>query len=178
MVVEDLVFGYSSFDLKDSKNKEPIDLNISKYLKHKPPILLIDKILELDPGVKTKTSLELNEDKWFFNCHYPEYPVMPGTLLLEAMSQTMTLAITSINQHNDELEGLPLLSKINNVKFKKEALPGLKLIMNAQINSSKRGIVKGDVKCESDGNLICSCDMTIVIPNAVKKLSNHIRRKK
>ena len=177
-IVEDLVFGYSSFDLKDSKNKEPIDLNISKYLKHKPPILLIDKILELDPGVKTKTSLELNEDKWFFNCHYPEYPVMPGTLLLEAMSQTMTLAITSINQHNDELEGLPLLSKINNVKFKKEALPGLKLIMNAQINSSKRGIVKGDVKCESDGNLICSCDMTIVIPNAVKKLSNHIRRKK
>ena len=164
--------------MKDSKNKEPIDLNISKYLKHKPPILLIDKILELDPGVKTKTSLELNEDKWFFNCHYPEYPVMPGTLLLEAMSQTMTLAITSINQHNDELEGLPLLSKINNVKFKKEALPGLKLIMNAQINSSKRGIVKGDVKCESDGNLICSCDMTIVIPNAVKKLSNHIRRKK
>ena len=154
------------------------DKRISQYLKHKPPILFVDEIIELKPGIKSRTNLKLSKDKWFFKCHYPDYPVMPGTLVLEAMSQTMTLAVTSMDEFTDEWGGLLLLSSITNVKFKKEALPGLELIMTAKIDSFKRGIVKGNIKCEADGKLICSCVMTIVIPNAVKQLSNQIRREK
>ena len=170
-IIEDIVWGYSS-------DSEVRDTEVSKYLKHKPPILLVDKILELEPGIESRTSLKLSEDKWFFKCHYPDYPVMPGTLLVEAMSQTITLTVTSMDEFSDEWGGLLLLSSINNVKFKKEALPGLELIMTAKIDSFKRGIVKGNIKCDADGELICSCEMTIVIPNAVKQFSNQIRREK
>ena len=170
-IIEDIVGGYSN-------DNEVIDTEVSKYLKHKPPILLVDKILDLEPGIESRASLKLSEDKWFFNCHYPDYPVMPGTLLVEAMSQTMTLVITSMDEFSDEWGGPLLLSSITNVKFKKEALPGIELIMTAKIDSFKRGIVKGNIKCKTDGELICSCEMTIVIPNAVKQLSNQIRKEK
>ena len=102
---------------------------------------------------------------------------MPGTLLLEAMSQTMTLTVTSMDEFIDNWGGLLLLSGITDVKFKKEALPGIELLMTAKIETFKRGIVKGNIKCEADGDLVCSCIMTIVIPNAIKQLSNQIGRK-
>ena len=177
-IIEDIVLGYSNDNYECAKDNEVIDTEVSKYLKHKPPILLVEKILDLEPGIECKASLKLSKDKWFFKCHYPDYPVMPGTLLLEAMSQTMTLVVTSMDEFSDEWGGLLLLSSINNVKFKKEALPGLELIMTAKIDSFKRGIVKGNIKCEADGEPICSCVMTIVIPNALKQLSNQIRREK
>ena len=176
-IIEDIVWGFSNDNYECANDNEVIDTEVSKYLKHKPPILLVDKILDLEPGIECKASLKLSKDKWFFKCHYPDYPVMPGTLLLEAMSQTMTLAVTSMDEFSDEWGGLLLLSSITNVKFKKEALPGLELIMTAKIDSFKRGIVKGNIKCEADEELICSCAMTIVIPNAVKQLSNQIKRK-
>ena len=173
----DIIVGIvSGFELSND-NGIP-DKRISQYLKHKPPILFVDEIIELKPGIESRTNLKLSKDKWFFKCHYPDYPVMPGTLVLEAMSQTMTLAVTSMDEFSDEWGGLLLLSSITNVKFKKEALPGLELIMTAKIDSFKRGIVKGNIKCEADGEPICSCIMTIVIPNAVKQLSNQIRREK
>ena len=172
-IIEGIVSG---FELSND-NGIP-DKRIAQYLKHKPPILFVDEIIELKPGIESRTNLKLSKDKWFFKCHYPDYPVMPGTLVLEAMSQTMTLAVTSMDEFSDEWGGLLLLSSITNVKFKKEALPGLELIMTAKIDSFKRGIVRGNIKCEADGELICSCVMTIVIPNAVKQLSNQIRREK
>ena len=166
----------SGFELSND-NSNP-DKRISQYLRHTPPILFVDEIIELKPGIESQTKLKLSKDRWFFKCHYPDYPVMPGTLVLEAMSQTMTLAVTSMDEFSDEWGGLLLLSGIDNVKFKKEALPDLELIMTAKIDSFTRGIIKGNIKCEADGELICSCIMTIVIPNVIKQLSNQIMRKK
>ena len=74
--------------------------------------------------------------------------------------------------------GILLLSSISNAKFKKEALPGLELIMSAKIDSFKRGIIKGNIICESKGELVCSSDMTIIIPNAIKQFSNSITKDK
>ena len=91
-----------------------------------------------------------------FQLSLPRLPqIMPGTLLLEAMSQTMTLSVTSMDEFSDEWGGLLLLSGITDVKFKKEALPGIDLLITSKIESFKRGIVKGNIKCEADGELIC-----------------------
>lgn len=177
-IIEEIVAGYSKNNFEHPIDNQIIDTEVSKYLKHKPPILLVDKILDLEPGILSRTSLKLENDKWFFDCHYPDYPVMPGTLLVEAMSQTMSLAITSMDEFVDKWSGLLLLSSISNVKFKKEALPGIKLIVTAKIESIKRGIAKGNIKCEANAELICSSSMTIVIPNAIKQLSNQIRKEK
>lgn len=177
-IIEGIVSGFATDESESCDDNFATDERILRYLRHKPPILLVDKVLELNPGVESRTSLKLSEEKWFFKCHYPDYPVMPGSLLLEAMSQTMTLVVTSMDKFNEEWGGILLLSGISNVKFIREALPGVELIMLAEINSFKRGIVKGNIRCEADGDLICSCEMTIVIPNAVKQFSNSMKGNK
>ncbi len=170
-IIEEIV---SEFELIDDDTIQ--DKRIFKFLKHKPPILLIDDIIDLQPGIQAQTSLKLRKDKWFFKCHYPDYPVMPGTLILEAMSQTMTLAITSMAEFSDKWEGVLLISGITDVKFMKEASPDDKMIITAKIVSFKRGIIKGNIKCNVNGNQICSCVMTIVLPSVITQLSNQIRR--
>lgn len=176
-IIEEIVSGYGSGKFEGCNNNYEPDEKVSRYLRHTPPILLVDKVLELKPGIESRTSLKLSKDKWFFKCHYPDYPVMPGSLLLEAMSQTMTMVVTSMEEFNKEWGGILLLSKISNAKFSKEALPDLELIMSAKIDSFKRGIVKGNIRCEAEGELICKCEMTIIIPNAVKQFSNLMIKK-
>jgi enoyl-[acyl-carrier protein] reductase II len=177
-IIDSIVSDFPSIGIDNCKEITFPDTRISQYLRHVPPILLVDKILDIKPGIECRTSLKLNEDKWFFKCHYPDYPVMPGSLLVEAMSQTMTMVVTSMDEFNKDWGGILLLSSISNAKFKKEALPGLELIMSAKIDSFKRGIIKGNIICESKGELVCSCDMTIIIPNAIKQFSNSITKDK
>ena len=176
-IIEGIVSGFGMDEFEGGDVNSAPDEIISRYLRHMPPILLVDKVLELKPGIESRTSLKLNEDKWFFNCHYPDYPVMPGTLLLEAMSQTMTLVVTSMDNFNEEWGGVLLLSSISNAKFLREALPGVELIMSAKIDSFTRGIVNGNIRCETNEGHICACEMTIVIPNAVKLYSNLMKRR-
>ena len=177
-IIDSIVSSFASVDIDDCKETILPDERISQYLRHVPPILLVDKILDIKPGIECRTSLKLNEDKWFFKCHYPDYPVMPGSILVEAMSQTMTMVVTSMDEFNKNWGGILLLSSIGNAKFKKEALPGFELIMSAKIDSFKRGIIKGNIICESEGELICTCEMTIIIPNAINQFSNSITKDK
>jgi len=175
-IIDSMVSSFPSLDIDRCKETIYPDERISQYLRHVPPILLVDKILDIKPGIECSTFLKLSKDKWFFNCHYPDYPVMPGSLLVEAMSQTMTMVVTSMDEFNKEWGGTLLLSSISNAKFKKEALPGFDLIMSAKIDSFKRGVIKGNVICESEGELICTCEMTIIIPNAMRQFSNSITK--
>lgn len=177
-IIENIVYSHAIDDIDIFKDATIVDDRISQFLKHTPPILLVDKIIQLKPGIECITCLKLNNDKWFFKCHYPDYSVMPGSLLLEAMSQTMTILVTSMENFNKEYGGVLLLSSISNAKFRKEALPGMELLMTAKIDSFKRGIVKGKIHCESERSLICSCEMTIIIPNAVKQFSNSLIKDK
>lgn len=171
-IVESVVSEFLSQSIKLASKKELFDLNLRDYLRHEPPFLLIDKILILKPGIESVTSLRLHRDKWFFNYHYPDYPVMPGSLLIEAMSQALTMIITSMDEFKLKWDGILLLSNINSVFFRKEALPGLNLVFTAKVDSFKRGIVKGSISCKSEDDLICSSEMTLVIPSAVKQFSN------
>jgi len=119
-IIEGIVSSFSTNEIDLYKDTVVSDERISQYLRHTPPILLVDKILELKPGIECRTSLKLSKDKWFFKCHYPDYSVMPGSLLVEAMSQTMTMVVTSMDEFNKEWGGILLLSSISNAKFKKE----------------------------------------------------------
>lgn len=168
-IIDDIILGYSNIDYEFSNTSDLVAPAVSKYLKHKLPILLVDKILHLEPGAECTTSLKLNDDRWFFKCHYPDYPIMPGTLLLEAMSQAMVITITSMDNHIEDLGVGVLLNQIINSKFIKEAIPGMELIIHAKIKSLKRGIAHGIMHCESDGELICFSEQKIVIPAQMPK---------
>lgn len=103
---------------------------IQKILPHRPPMLLVDKILEIEP-FKSATGLKnitMNEPQ--FLGHFPDNPIMPGVLLLEAMAQVGGIALL----YAEEYRGLvPLFGGMDNIKFKKPVVPGDQLITKAEI---------------------------------------------
>jgi 3-hydroxyacyl-[acyl-carrier-protein] dehydratase len=143
-------------------------MQISDYLRHKPPILLLDEIVSLHAGVECTAIVELTKDKWFFSCHYPGHPVMPGSLLIEAMSQVATVLIVSTHGLGEDGE-FPLLSEVTKTAFKKEASPGSRLVIGAKLASYNRGVSKIYCICESNQELLCYSTMNIVIPKIMKE---------
>ena len=89
---------------------------------------------------------------------------MPGTLLAEAMSQTMVISITSMEDYIDDLKAGVLLNEITNLKLLSEATPNMNLVFHAKITSMRRGVVKGTISCKSNEKLICSSEQTLIIP--------------
>ena len=109
---------------------------IMKILPHRPPMLLVDRILEIDP-FKSATGLKnvtLNEP--FFVGHFPGCPIMPGVLVLEAMAQVGGVAMLYPDEHRGKIA---LFGGMDNIKFKKPIVPGDSLITKAEITK-----VRGD----------------------------------
>ena len=103
---------------------------IMKILPHRPPMLLVDRILEIDP-FKSATGLKnvtMNEP--FFVGHFPGVPIMPGVLVLEAMAQVGGVAMLYPDEHRGKIA---LFGGMDNIKFKKPIVPGDSLITKAEI---------------------------------------------
>jgi len=103
---------------------------IMKILPHRPPMLLVDRILEIDP-FKSATGLKnvtMNEP--FFVGHFPDCPIMPGVLVLEAMAQVGGVAMLYPDEHRGKIA---LFGGMENIKFKKPIVPGDSLITKAEI---------------------------------------------
>ncbi len=124
------------FDL----NAAPVfDINqISKFLPHRYPFLLIDKIIEIsDTKVTGLKNVTLNE--WFFQGHFPENPVMPGVLMIEAMAQTGGILI--LNTVPDPENYWTYFMKVDNARFKQKVIPGDTIVFDLRLASPiRRGI--------------------------------------
>jgi 3-hydroxyacyl-[acyl-carrier-protein] dehydratase len=120
--------------LKRGKDVMNID-EIMKYLPHRYPFLMIDRIVSLDPGRTAKAIKNVSIDEPYFQGHFPEYPVMPGVLITEGLAQTGGIAFASAEAHPDE-DGafrLPILAKIEEMRFRAPVLPGDQLLLHAEV---------------------------------------------
>jgi 3-hydroxyacyl-[acyl-carrier-protein] dehydratase len=96
---------------------------ITARIPHRPPFLWLDRVLELtDSAIKAETTVSAELD--IFKGHYPEYPIMPGVLLCEAVFQAGALLIAETLRGKQELKGVPVLTRILGAKFKREVRPG------------------------------------------------------
>jgi 3-hydroxyacyl-[acyl-carrier-protein] dehydratase len=99
---------------------------VTKYIPHREPFLFVDEIVEMtDERIVTKKRLSGTEP--FFEGHYPNSPIMPGVLLLEAIFQSGAILISKLmseKEGSDTLNGVPVLTRIQNAKFKKMVKPG------------------------------------------------------
>ena len=145
----------------------PIDIReIMRLLPHRYPFLLIDRVLAFDTGAGTLTALKnvtINEP--FFTGHFPDVPVMPGVLILEAMAQAAGLLAVQISGMTAEGGGILYFAGIDHARFKRPVGPGDQLQIHAKLVKNKRDIWKFEARAEVDGKLACSAEMMCALRN-------------
>lgn len=133
---------------------------ILKQLPHRYPILLVDRVIELDKGksIKAVKNVTINED--FFNGHFPHRPVMPGVLMLEALAQAAALlAFDSLNTSPDE-NSVYYFAGIDGARFKRPVEPGDQLILQVEMLRMKAGIFKFKAAALVDGEVAVEAELT------------------
>ncbi len=108
---------------------------IMRYLPHRYPFLMIDRVVRLDPGKAATAIKNVTIDEPFFRGHFPGHPIMPGVLIAEALAQTGGLAFASAEENLDERTQfkLPILAKIEEMRFRSAVSPGDQLWLYAVI---------------------------------------------
>lgn len=132
------------------------DINeLFEYLPHRYPFLLVDRVLELDPGnfIRGFKNLTINEE--FFSGHFPGHPLMPGVLIVEAMAQLSGVLAFETKNRRPAQGYTYYLAGTDKTRFKKPVLPGDRLMMESRILADKRGVMKFDCQAFVDDELAC-----------------------
>ncbi|MBQ2871089.1 3-hydroxyacyl-ACP dehydratase FabZ [bacterium] len=135
-------------------------MEIMQMIPHRYPFLLVDRITEAVPGTSCKGYKNVTMNEEFFCGHFPNNPIMPGVLQIEALAQLSAGSLMSLPEYKGKLA---LFAGIDNAKFKNVVRPGDRLDMESYITKRKGPIVKCDVKGFVDGKLTVSAELTFAI---------------
>ena len=132
--------------------------DIRNYLPHRYPFLLIDKILDFKKHDFLRAQKNVSNNEQCFQGHFPDYPVFPGVLILEAMAQaTALLDFKSNERDRDNL--LYYFVGIDKARFKKPVFPGDVMILDVNLIQSKKDVYKFDASCKVDDIIVCSAEL-------------------
>lgn len=152
------------------KKKIPFSLNAQELQDFQPnryPFLMIDSVTKVVPGKLAEGYKNFTNNEWFFPVHFKGHPNVPGVLMLEAMAQMLTVAITTLPGNKGKITH----AISHDVKFRKEIHPGQKLVIETKVNSWKRGLCNGSGKGLVDQEIVCEASMLITIPEILAKYS-------
>lgn len=142
--------------------------HVEKYLPHRKPFLFIDEVIEVVKGEKIHAIKKISEDEYFLEGHFPNNPIFPGVIIIEALGQASgILGFTTMNK-TPEQGSIYVLAGVDKVRFRKKVKPGDILHLYSQIIGEKRGIWKFECTAKVDGNEICSA--TIMCADRKEKI--------
>ena len=131
-------------------------IEIRKYLPQRYPFLLVDRVLELTSGESILAYKNLSANEAFFTGHFPENPIFPGVLMLEALAQTAGI-LGFYSQGKTAADGTTFyFAGVDNLRFKRPCVPGDRVMLRASIVSARRGLWKFAVSSEVEGELAAS----------------------
>ena len=135
--------------------------DIMRILPHRFPFLLIDRVLEISDDLETCRVLKnvtANEPQ--FTGHFPEYPVMPGVLIIEALAQVGAVAILSLPENQGKIA---LFGGVKNARFRRKVTPGDVLEMECVLTKRRGPVGIGECKATVNGELACTAELTFAI---------------
>lgn len=138
-----------------------LDINeIKKIIPHRYPFLLVDCIEEMEPGVKAVGYKNVTANEPYFQGHFPEKPVMPGVLIVEALAQVGAVAVLSLEQNKGKLA---FFGGIDKAKFRRQVVPGDRLKLETEIIKCKGPMGVGRAIATVDGKTACEAEIKFMI---------------
>jgi 3-hydroxyacyl-[acyl-carrier-protein] dehydratase len=113
---------------------------IVTIIPHRDPFLFLDEVVELEPGARVLARKRVREDEWFFPGHFPERPIMPGVIIVEALAQAGAVAVLSVEENRGKLA---LFAGIDGVRFKRIVEPGDELTLECELETVRGPIGRG-----------------------------------
>jgi 3-hydroxyacyl-[acyl-carrier-protein] dehydratase len=133
---------------------------IEEILPHRDPFLLLDEVLELEPGVRVLARKRVREDEWYLAGHFPGRPIMPGVLIVEAMAQTGAVAVLADEANRGKLA---LFAGIDDVRFKRIVEPGDELELECELERVRGPIGRGKATATVAGELAARGVLTFAV---------------
>ncbi|WP_449603712.1 3-hydroxyacyl-ACP dehydratase FabZ [Paenibacillus sp. Marseille-Q9583] len=129
---------------------------IKEIIPHRNPFLLVDSILEINEGKRAVGIKNVTINEPYFLGHFPDYPVMPGVLIVEALAQVGGVAMSNVESNNHKIG---LLTGIDNCRFKRQVKPGEQLLLVFDVIRIKGQIVKGKGVATVNNELVCESEI-------------------
>jgi 3-hydroxyacyl-[acyl-carrier-protein] dehydratase len=136
----------------------PIDaIAIRSLLPHRYPFLLVDRVIELEPNKRIVGYKNVTQNEPFFNGHFPDRPIMPGVLIIEALAQTGGLL--TLLSRPEPCSSLFYMVKVDNVRFSKMVMPGDRLDMEVELKRLIRNMAVYSGVARVDGQVVASAEV-------------------
>ena len=152
---------------KDSGSKVDSELDVNRIrelLPHRHPFLLVDRVIDLVPGKSLRALKNVTINEPFFPGHFPQKPLMPGVLIIEAMAQSAALLGELSGAESHEAEGvLYYLVGVDNARFRRIVEPGDQLIIDVTFQTVRRNIWKFSAVASVDGAEVASADLLTTV---------------
>lgn len=144
-----------------------MDINgIMQVIPHRYPFLLVDSILELEPGKRAVGVKNVSVNEPFFQGHFPGHPVMPGVLIIEALAQVGAVVVLSLPEMKNKL---PLFAGIDGARFRKQVFPGDQIRLEVEILKFRGPIGKGKAVAKVDGLLAAEAELLFALQDVKKE---------
>jgi 3-hydroxyacyl-[acyl-carrier-protein] dehydratase len=137
-----------------------LSLDPTDWLPHRPPFLLIDRLLTIEPGVRASAEWTLRGDEWFFPGHFPGRPTTPGVLLLEAIAQCGAVVVLSDDRYTGRL---PLFGGVERARFRRQVVPGDTVTLECEMTKLSARGGKGAGRATVNGDLAASGEIFFVL---------------
>ena len=138
---------------------------IRELIPHRYPFLLVDRIEEIEPGVRAVGVKNVTQNEPFFEGHFPDYPVMPGVLIVEALAQVGAVGVMALEEFRGKLA---LFAGIDGVRFRRQVIPGEVLRMEVEISRLKGRVGRGKGSATVNGERVCEAELIFAFADKVE----------
>lgn len=138
---------------------EMLSEEVKQFLPHRYPFLLVDRVLECTPGETLTAIKNVTVNEPFFQGHFPQKAIMPGVLIIEALAQATGLLGFKTMSESPSEDLLYMLVGVDNVRFKRQVIPGDQLVLKVKLLKKSRIIWKFSCEASVDGELVTCADM-------------------